>query len=369
LLNMSGTSSTDFDAPQNMLPNSNEFKFHKWRFPDKLEMGERYYNSVASSTNIKVILNATTTNIEATENVSHITALNVSTLNNKHFNVTAKRYILACGGIENARLLLLSRNQIHTGLGNQNDLVGRFFMQHPHLEVGRLYTFDSSKFMEPFIHQIGVPGKPLQNKPPFLNNITPSPEAMNKHKMLNGSLTVNNIQTKFKRIPMVLDLMQRTFSTKQGQIYNVGIYARCEQAPNADSRVTLSPDKKDRFGLPVTRLDWRMTELDWYSIRQLGMLLAQNISSRKLGVMRLHPWANKYGHWPQDLIGGDHHMGTTRMHDDPKQGVVDRNCRVHGTDNLYIAGSSVYPTVGWANPTYTLIALAFRLAKHLRNTA
>jgi choline dehydrogenase-like flavoprotein len=59
-------------------------------------------------------------------------------------------------------------------------------------------------------------------------------------------------------------------------------------------------------------------------------------------------------------------MGTTRMHADPRQGVVDVNCKVHGVDNLYIAGSSVFPTGGYANPTLTLVALALRLADRLK---
>jgi choline dehydrogenase-like flavoprotein len=66
-----------------------------------------------------------------------------------------------------------------------------------------------------------------------------------------------------------------------------------------------------------------------------------------------------------DEVGGKHHMGTTRMAADPRHGVVDRDCRVHGTDNLYIGGSSVFPTTGHANPTYTLTQLALRLGDHI----
>ena len=72
-------------------------------------------------------------------------------------------------------------------------------------------------------------------------------------------------------------------------------------------------------------------------------------------------------YWPSDVRGGSHHMGTTRMHDDPTQGVVDRNCKVHGIDNLYVIGSSVFPTSGAANPTLTIVALTLRLADHLKS--
>jgi choline dehydrogenase-like flavoprotein len=135
-----------------------------------------------------------------------------------------------------------------------------------------------------------------------------------------------------------------------------------EQVPNPDSRITLS-SQRDRFGQPRARLDWQLTDDDYRTIEVGQRTIDEEL--RSAGIGRLE---GKYAdESPRPtLTGGWHHLGTTRMHDDPKQGVVDANCKVHGIRNLFIAGSSVFPTGGYANPTLTLVALAARLADHLQ---
>jgi choline dehydrogenase-like flavoprotein len=144
----------------------------------------------------------------------------------------------------------------------------------------------------------------------------------------------------------------------------LGIGCACEQIPNPASRVGLSTEK-DALGLPKILLDWRLTDQDLRSLVEHTHSLALEFGA--LGIGRMLRNQEQEAAWPERVRGGNHHMGTTRMHDDPKQGVVDRNSRVHGVDNLYVAGSSVFPTSGAANPTLTLIALTLRLACHLRN--
>lgn len=143
---------------------------------------------------------------------------------------------------------------------------------------------------------------------------------------------------------------------------------RQEQAPNPDSRVTLSTGK-DALGMPRAKLDWRLTELDKRSIRTFYQLLGQELGRSEVGRVQIRDWLLSDDRtWPSFLSGGWHHMGTTRMHADPKQGVVDADCRVHGLGNLYVAGAAVYPTAGSANPTLTLVALSLRLSDHLKTT-
>jgi choline dehydrogenase-like flavoprotein len=141
-----------------------------------------------------------------------------------------------------------------------------------------------------------------------------------------------------------------------------------EQVPNPASRVTLS-DERDPLGIPRAQLDWRLSELDREGVAKLARTVGTELGRLGAGRLRLRDWTLETGGWPEDLQGGHHHMGTTRMADDPKAGVVDRNCRVHGIDNLYVAGSSVFPTAGYANPTLTILALTLRLADHLRDRA
>jgi choline dehydrogenase-like flavoprotein len=147
--------------------------------------------------------------------------------------------------------------------------------------------------------------------------------------------------------------------------------ARAEQAPNPASRVVLS-EKRDVFGLPQIALDWRFCDADKRSLRVLMSALDGELRRLSLGRAESSPWLSEEGiPWEMDPlisnhpVGGYHHMGTTRMAASPREGVVDADCRVHGLGNLYVAGSSVFPTGGWANPTLTILALALRLGDSL----
>jgi choline dehydrogenase-like flavoprotein len=136
-----------------------------------------------------------------------------------------------------------------------------------------------------------------------------------------------------------------------------------EQAPNPDSWVRLSRER-DRFGLNCVQLDWRLSPLDRYTLERSQQLIAEALECSGLG--QLHSQlADNPAAW-QSLTGSYHHMGTTRMSTNPRQGVVNEHCQVHGVHNLFIAGSSVFPTSGLANPTLTIVALAIRLADHLK---
>jgi choline dehydrogenase-like flavoprotein len=166
------------------------------------------------------------------------------------------------------------------------------------------------------------------------------------------------------------DLQEET--DQPNEFVTIPLGQQSEQSPNPLSRVKLG-DKLDELGQRKIEFDWRLTELDYHSIRRTKEITAAEIGKSELGRMLIvnpedeHVWDD-----PQQIPasarpgGAFHHMGTTRMHRDPKQGVVDANCRVHGTKNLYIAGSSVFPTCGYENPTLTIVAMALRLAEHLR---
>jgi choline dehydrogenase-like flavoprotein len=119
--------------------------------------------------------------------------------------------------------------------------------------------------------------------------------------------------------------------------------------------------------MPRVALDWQLTELDKRSIRGFYEALGREMGRSGIGRVQILDWLlEDDSSWPDFVSGGWHHMGTTRMSDDPSQGVVDPNGKVHGLSNLYVAGSAVYPTAGAANPTLTLIALSLRLSDHLK---
>jgi choline dehydrogenase-like flavoprotein len=139
------------------------------------------------------------------------------------------------------------------------------------------------------------------------------------------------------------------------------VYARGEPSPNPESRVVLSRER-DRLGLRRPVLSWRLNKRDFHSIEASVELVAQALGAAGVGRLRVDP------RYREIVGGGEHHMGTTRMGADPAASVVDSDGLVHGTDALYVAGSSVFPTVGFANPTLTICALAARLADHLERT-
>ena len=117
------------------------------------------------------------------------------------------------------------------------------------------------------------------------------------------------------------------------------------------------------MGQPRVKLNWQLTPLDTYTITRAQEILDEELRGAGLGQLMIETRRDKM---PQGIHGGWHHMGTTRMHADPKQGVIDPDCRVHGICNLYIAGASAFPTGGYANPVLTTVALVLRLADHIR---
>jgi choline dehydrogenase-like flavoprotein len=147
-------------------------------------------------------------------------------------------------------------------------------------------------------------------------------------------------------------------------IDHIELTTRVEQVPNPHSRVTLATER-DQLNLNRVQLDWRLSPIDKHSARRTLEIIGLEFGRAGLGRLQV-TLSNDDTTWPADTRGGYHHMGTTRMSDDPKQGVVDQNCRVHGIANLYIAGSSVFPTGGSGTPTLTLVALALRLADYIK---
>jgi hypothetical protein len=138
----------------------------------------------------------------------------------------------------------------------------------------------------------------------------------------------------------------------------------CEQLPNPQSRVYLS-EKRDQLNVPRLVLDWRIRAEETRSLMRLQALLDSHLRTHQLG------YVDNTSEPFSELLYTDasHHIGTTRMSTDLRTGVVDADCKVHGVDNLFIAGSAVFPTAGYANPTLTIVALAIRLAEHLKRLA
>jgi choline dehydrogenase-like flavoprotein len=161
-----------------------------------------------------------------------------------------------------------------------------------------------------------------------------------------------------------LDFLQRVAGGGRA-VQTATCWIRSEQAPNPESRITLS-DAVDGLGQRRVRLEWRLTNLDYDSFSRSARQYARALGAAELGRIEIEPWLlQRQPDWWSNIEAGWHHMGTTRMAGEPPNGVVDSACRVFALDNLFVAGSSVFPTSGFANPTLTIVALALRLAKYL----
>jgi choline dehydrogenase-like flavoprotein len=395
--------------------------------------GPNYREAVEHASNVTAYFNANVLEIVANDSLKSVSHLRVATLTRNTFSIQARLFILAAGGIENARLLLLSNKQQPAGLANQNDLVGRFFMEHPRFEPARIVPSNpllATRFYE--MHHVAQTG--------IKGYIGLTPETLRKEQLTDVQITLDpvydsslaeavesravqsvktllrtvrrgtklddfgahvaNVLSDFLRwqdsavglapVPIpkpevlstILDsspaereyLIKDLFGDVAFAAYAdfsgnipldyIRVGTRIDPVPNPMSRVTLG-STRDQLGQPRAQLHWQLSPLDKQSVRRTLEIFGAELGAADLGRLQID-LSDDDTEWPDDTRGGWHHMGTTRMSDDPKQGVVDKNCQVHGMDNFFIAGSSVFPTSGSGTPTLTLVSLALRLADQIK---
>lgn len=346
-------------------------------------------DALEASGNVCLVLNANVLEIVPDESVTRVEHVVVSSANPQRFRVAAHAFVLAAGGLDNPRLLLLSSGRSPHALANDYDLVGRFFMEHPTVRRG---IFVPSQDTD--VSQLGLFAQHEVRGSTIRFAFAPTRKTVERRRILNGMMLIapsNTIRASeaFRSIVIIRsafrergELRESTFRhllamlTRPAEAFGVvramsredygppvyQLSITVEQAPLASSRVGLGR-KKDRFGQPVVALEWRMGDLERRTVKALQESLDAELRSRGLG--RVEGFLGD--EFPARLLRGEwHQMGTTRMSDHPSRGVVDSDCRVHGLANLYVAGSSVFPTVGYANPTLTIVALSLRLASLLR---
>ncbi|MBM0106542.1 GMC family oxidoreductase [Steroidobacter sp. S1-65] len=298
---------------------------------------------VARQHNVSIYLNATVTDIQCSANVQSVSRLHVKTNSGKQCTVEARCFVLAAGGLENPRLLLNSNRQQPNGLGNDCDVVGRFYSGHT------VFKNVARGGSEPCFAVMPGCGQSLalysDKDPTRLQGIfTLASKAQWRERMMGFSVTLERPE------PEAAD-------------DHYPLFFMTEQAPNPQSRLTLTDDE-DALGLRRLHLEWRFDRKDIENLNRGVRLFAGFLEHSKLGRL-----SDSDLHFDPAATAelSRHHIGATRMHDDPSQGVVDRDCKVHGIDNLYVCGTSVFPTAGLANPTLTVMALAARLGDLLKS--
>lgn len=370
-----------------------------WQFDDCWDrFGFKANASLSQREGMTILLHATVTGLDLDPSGTLVVGARLRTLTGKTARVRARTFVLAAGGLENPRILLASNAQATQGIGNDNDQVGRYFMEHPHARGGRIHLNSPWETLGAYRQSFRLHGRR------YAATLRASDDLQRQQRILNTSFTPRVRRHEGAKQNAVLQLystLKHEVSPTQGgrllwrAVRNLAnwfvektdpllpwlqlksdargmyMYVRAEQAPNPNSRVRLS-SQRDACDMPTIALDWRFSEIDKRSVRVMVAALDAELRAGRVGSVEPAEWLLDGGiDWqPDPLIGqhaygGFHHMGTTRMSAYARSGVVNADCRVHGIDNLFVAGSSVFPTSGWANPTLTILALAHRLADHL----
>jgi choline dehydrogenase-like flavoprotein len=362
---------------------------------DGLYMGPFNRDRLLSSPNVRVLLDATATELVPNESSTTIEELTVSGPSGSRFTVRARRFVLAAGGLENPRLLLASTRRSAAGIGNARDQVGRYYMDHPRCEG--LATVDLRTLSQAELTWLRMLGDHREQTGRVQFRLLFSEQMQRREQLLNhglhadfasdihGSAGYQSVQQLLQRLRSrqlrpdaalsgellafargAPELAAYAVQKLRGRSRPSRMYLidQMEQEPDPESRVTVNPSRRDRWGLPRLELDWRVGESTFRSQRRMHQLFKEILARSGIHTFQ-SALLDDPAHVPT-VMEMKHPTGTTRMSTNASHGVVDTNCRVHGLANLYIAGSSVFPTVGHANPTLTIVALAARLADHLR---
>jgi choline dehydrogenase-like flavoprotein len=338
-----------------------------------VRLGELWRDELSADQNVRLMYNANVVHLQLHEDGQRLDYVVCQAFDGPRFNVKAKRFVLACGGLENPRMLLNARDVVKTGIGNQHDLVGRYFMEHPHIDRESLWIPSGSVPSLAHYHR----RKRAKHKDRIWPYLRLTAAQLKHEEILDFSLVLfrrKRIEKEAKRHPLLREVFSSTqhlhrasgHKSRIDELKRVYTFGNpLEQSPNPHSRVCLDPHgRRDELGLIHSQLEWKLTTLEKRTFRRAHELLAESLGMSDYGRMRVTPTMS-LDTFPKQTKGGYHHMGTTRMSDHAKTGIVNGNCQVFGVNNLYIAGSSVFATSGAANPTLTLVALALRLAEHL----
>lgn len=367
---------------------------------------KEYGADIDEAVNITTYLNANVIDVETDELAKNVTSVQVACLTGTRFKVKARFFILSAGGFENTRLLLMSNKVQKNGLGNQNDVLGRYFMDHPLVLGSMLFPNDLDIFRRMALYD----KRRIKNET-VMAKYKLTEEVMRKERILHMSALIFPREKKFRspakgaikewinsgrhgKLPpqpvrqlsnilfhgtdLVQSWYQYNYRRQQPvpslafgewslQTENYRRYVKfeimnqTEQAPHPSNRVVLSTNL-DKLGCPRVKLINRWNEIELYSVKRGLEIFGEEFASAGVGRLETQFINGR----PEVSMSTHHNMGTTRMHNDPKMGVVDADAKVHGISNLFIAGSSIFPTGGFANPTLTIVALAIKLADHIK---
>ncbi len=339
------------DFVEHLLPPQHGFTTKYFRFSPPTRFGSTYLTSVAEQAALNCVLNATAIKLTCASDGT-TTSVKAKSLDGHELNVRATHFVVAMGGIENARFLMSCADQDDSIPWQEVDWLGRGFMDHPGWSVGQILARADLRYRR-F-------GKQPDSVMPVL---TIDEAVLKRERLINCCVMllpvpkISGIDNKYALNPWV---------TKKGKQADVGGYVASmiwEPSPCRTSRVTLS-NQRDGLGVRRLNLHWDFNPSDFEMLDASISHLNRYLHLTHTGRLKLEKPVNKKTTAAR-IGNGWHHMGTTRMSAEPATGVVDEHCKIHQSPNVYVAGSSVFPSVGFSNPTLTITALSCRLAAHI----
>jgi len=390
----------------------------RWSIPT--DYSKRYRAELESAANVRVLLHAHAIHLQMDPGGTRLEHVRAACSPGRDFRIHAKNTVIACGALENARLLLASRDVLPTGIGNQNDLVGRYYQSHRfgvcgHAELknpDKDFIYDFEKDDEGVYCRRRFWLTPQAQEKHQVNNVvgfffrTVAGTSEHRNAMVSMIMLVKTLLGGAKKGPkrffqIIKDQRQELAAHAWivlkdghgifGQLSKVAyarffqkrrlpmilpskkanwfpLFFQTEHAPLWDSRVLLDESSVDDFGMPRLDVRIKFSEIDFRTIKTFIYSFKQRLEDSGVGTFHLSSADEDFLAHPEryPFNSNSHNIGTTRMSANPDTGVIDENSKVHAVENLYVAGSSVFPTSSHANPTLMIIALALRLADHLK---
>jgi hypothetical protein len=317
-----------------------------------VRMGIKYYDELKNSFTSSLFLNSNLVEIEYENKI--INSALFKSYNGNLLKVNAKTFIFAMGGIENSRFLLYFREKYNNFL-NIDLPIGKYYMDHPSFYIGQMLT--NKKDLNTSFFSIN---SKIQKKEKILNLAF----------WLSSNRDPKIKERLIKELKYIApNLVKKNFTnilSGNSDVIAVNIWANSAQFPRQTNYIELSKNEKDKFGIPKVILNWKISDLEKKTYKKSINIFNNYVLENDLGRIKLEDWIidQKFFSTPSSKIG-NHHMGGTRMSDSEQYGVVDKNLKVFGLKNLYVASSSVFPTSGHQNPTLSIIQLSLRLADYL----
>ncbi|MHC8354599.1 GMC oxidoreductase [Pseudomonas sp. LB3P81] len=338
----------------------NDFQADRFLLSPPTRFAQKYAKDLQETEGLDVFINCNCVDLEFDSKAGRIASIVVSDYDKHRERVTAKHFILATGAIENARQLMNSESLASAGVVSKDGFVGRCFMEHLNLDLG---TFILGEGQSPEPRQYFTTDAFTAQYQSGKGNVSASLLA-EVHAYGRTAAIKDFLENLACDVGLAhkIDFITHFNCPGDGVITTL-----IEQFPNRNSRLTLLEDR-DALGMRKVNIHWELAPEDRHTIKSIGLEVAKCFAETGLGFVKLDEYVYDVS-VPLKVEPHAHHMGTTRMASAPESGVVDENCKVFGIDNLYVTGSSVFPTAGASNPTMPLIQLALRLADHLNHQA